>query len=334
MAEPRKPDLSKERQLIQLVPIEREERERSAHADPPTGRGGPALVDVVGRKRELHLLRAAIEAGCDVLLEGPPGTSKSTMLRAVAATWSVPLAFVEGNSDLTVSRLVGYHSPVRVLQEGYTTDNFVAGPLVDAMQAGGFLYIEEFNRAPADTISALLGAIAERQVTIPRVGTVTAQPSFRLIASMNPYDNVGTTRLPAALHDRVYRLSVDYQDAPSERAIVRQAAGSGLPPGLGEQLVADAVALTRATRDHADIAQGSSVRGAIDITRIGAQLMLAADVAHSDHVNYSHLILDAMLVALSGRIRLEPVSEHSPEQVLERIWEQHFLRYRQMAEPG
>lgn len=103
---------------------------------------------LVGRERELDLLLAAVAAGRDVLLEGPPGTSKSTLLRAITTEWGIPLLFVEGNADLTPTRLVGHHNPARVLREDYTADNFVPGPLVEAMRSGGFLYVEEFNRAP------------------------------------------------------------------------------------------------------------------------------------------------------------------------------------------
>jgi len=103
---------------------------------------------VVGRDRELDLLLAAVAAGRDVLLEGPAGTSKSTILAAITAEWDVPLVFVEGNADLTPTRLVGHHSPARVLREDYTAATFVPGPLVEAMRSGGFLYVEEFDRAP------------------------------------------------------------------------------------------------------------------------------------------------------------------------------------------
>lgn len=72
---------------------------------------------LVGRERELTLVLAAVAAGRDIILEGPPGTSKSTLLRAITAEWSIPLVFVEGNADLTPSKLIGHHNPARVLRE-------------------------------------------------------------------------------------------------------------------------------------------------------------------------------------------------------------------------
>ena len=125
---------------------------------------------LVGRERELDLVLAAVAAGRDIILEGPPGTSKSTLLRAITAEWGIGLVFVEGNADLTPAKLVGHHNPARVLREDYSPDNFVDGPLLDAMRSGGFLYIEEFNRAPEDTINTLLTAMAERQIAVPRAG--------------------------------------------------------------------------------------------------------------------------------------------------------------------
>ncbi len=152
------------------------------------GRDGPSLAAVydrvaahlVGRERELTLVLAAVAAGRDIILEGPPGTSKSTLLRAITAEWGIPMVFVEGNADLTPSKLIG---------------------------------------------------------------------------------NVGTTRLSTSVHDRICRLAIGYQDAAAERGIVAlRAPLPSVAPGLYQRLVGDAVAVTRATREHPDIRQGSSVR--------------------------------------------------------------------------
>lgn len=295
---------------------------------------------LVGRERELTLTLAAVAAGRDIILEGPPGTSKSTLLRAITAEWGIPLVFVEGNADLTPAKLIGHHNPARVLREDYSEDNFVDGPLLEAMREGGFLYIEEFNRAPEDTLNTLLTAMAERQVAVPRAGTVTARPTFRIIASMNPYDNVGTTRLSTSVHDRLCRLAIAYQDAESERGIVAlRAPLPDLDPGLYTRLVADAVAVTRATREHPDVRQGSSVRGAIDLTLIAGQLldlrgMTLFQHGPNDDESYPEVVFDAMVVSLSGRIFLDETVELTPEAVLRQIWEDHFILNPAAAAPG
>jgi MoxR-like ATPase len=222
-----------------------------------------------------------------------------------------------------------------VLREDYSEDNFVDGPLLEAMREGGFLYIEEFNRAPEDTLNTLLTAMAERQVAVPRAGTVTAKPTFRVIASMNPYDNVGTTRLSTSVHDRLCRLAITYQDAEAERGVVAlRAPLPDLDPGLYTRLAADAVAVTRATREHPDVRQGSSVRGAIDLTLIAGQLLELRGIIVSDDESYPDVVFDAMVVSLSGRIFLDETVELTPEAVLRQIWEDHFILNPAAAAPG
>ena len=297
---------------------------------------------IVGREDELRLLLAALAAHRDILLEGPPGTSKSTLLREVTAAWDLPLVFVEGNAELTTSRLVGHHNPARVLHEDFNADTFVPGPLVRAMEEGAFLYIEEINRAPEDTLNALLSAVAERQLAIPRVGLVRASDGFRVIASMNPFDNVGTSRISSSVHDRLCRIAVGYQDEADEIGIVRLRTDCA-----HDRLVEDAVALVRATRLHRAVRQGSSVRGAIDLTLV-AQRLLDLDGLPPDRVEpadlepaegkpggrYPSIVLDAAIVALSGRILLVETADTSPEQVLREIWEDRFFLAPHRAAPG
>lgn len=290
-------------------------------------------ASVVGREAELELLLAAVASGRDILLEGPPGTSKTTMLRAITEAWGIRLVFVEGNAELTPGRLLGHHDPARVLQEGYTPETFAPGPLVQAMQEGGFLHFEEFNRAPEDTLNVLLTAIADREVTIPRVGTIRAAPTFRLIGSMNPYDTVGTTRLSVSIRDRLCLLAVDYQDEAQEREIVGRRCAVG-DDELGGRIAADAVAVTRKTRTHEAVRQGSSVRGAIDLQLLVRRLHEMRGLDGGDETVYRDLFYEGMLVALSGRLLLDEALATTAQAVLREIWEDHFILDRAVAEPG
>ncbi len=295
---------------------------------------------LVGREHELELILSAVAAGRDIVLEGPPGTGKTTLLRAIADEWGIPLFYVEGNADLTPAKLVGHHNPSRVLKEDYSEDNFVPGPLLEAMQQGGFLYLEEFNRAPDDTLNTLLAALAERRIAVPRAGTVTAVPTFRLIASMNPYDNVGTTRLSTSITDRLNRLAIDYQDEAAEIGIVNLRTEKG--GALGQLLVKDAVWVGRATRRHPDLRQGSSVRGAIDVVLVANQLAAMRGITEAGDSTtrldpesaYPKAVLDAMTVALSGRIHLDEAADTTPERVVREIWEDRFILQPAAAQPG
>ena len=107
------------------------------------------------------MLAATLASGCHVVLEGPPGTGKSTLLRALAAAAGLGVELVEGNAELTPARLVGHHDPALVLEAGYRPDTFVDGPLLTALREGSLLYIEELNRVPEETLNVLVGAAFE-----------------------------------------------------------------------------------------------------------------------------------------------------------------------------
>ncbi|AHY46982.1 MoxR-like ATPase [Rubrobacter radiotolerans] len=270
---------------------------------------------VVGRERELTSILAALGAGRDLLLEGPPGTSKSTILREITAHYGIPFFLVEGNADLTPAKLLGYHNPAQVVRHGYRPEDFVFGPLPRAMREGGFLYIEEFNRVPEDTLNALLTAMAEREVTISRVGKIEALPTFRIVGAMNPFDNVGTARISVSIYDRLCRLAMGYQSEGEEREVVRLRTASG-----SERLIGKVVAITRATRDHPDVRLGSSVRGAIDLVLIAGQLAEIRDVSlNGSAEGVDAVLLEAASLALSSKVSLHEGLERSPEDVIREL---------------
>ena len=270
-------------------------------------------ASVVGRRREIELVVAALVADRHVVIEGPPGTGKSTLLRTVAHELGVGFEFVEGNAELTPARLVGHFDPARVMAEGYDADVFVDGPLASALRDGSLLYVEEINRVPEETLNVLITVMSEGELHVPRLGRIAAAPGFRLVAAMNPFDAIGTARISGAVYDRVCRLAVDYQSATDEHQITLRASGRA---DLDPDWVAKVVELVRLTRSHGDLRVGSSVRGAIDMCAVAASL---AEVRRST-ATAADVSLDAALVALSGRVRLREGTTRSTEDIVRELW--------------
>ena len=261
-------------------------------------------AEVVGREKEMAAVIAAVNCGRHILIEGPPGTSKSTVLRTIAKYLDIPLFIVEGNMDLTPAKLAGHFNPGKVMQDSYDPKHFEKGPLTLAMEQGGILYIEEFNRMPADVANILITPMEERELNIPRYGRVEARGKFTVVASQNPYDDVGTVRISRAFLDRICRITLDYQTEAEEQEIVRRRTAS-----TDEKLIIWAVKLTRRTREHEEIKMGASVRAAID-------LVLLCESMRQKKLLTEENVEQAALMALSSKIWLTEMSNRTPEQVV------------------
>ena len=260
----------------------------------------------------MRLLQTALERRKAVLLLGLPGVSKTTMVRALArgagedGTRGDNFVDVTGDEQLTAHALVGTFDPPMVLKDGYRAEHFVPGPLVRAMRAGGILYIEELNRAPSGALNALLTALSDRYLEVPRLGRVAADPGFTVIGAANPLDDVGTARLSRGLADRFVVLELDYQPRDEELEIVRRRSGparAGLHPF--------AVDIARASREHADLRHGASVRGAIDY----ADLLSGYDLPELDLETLKRLGCSAY----AGRMRVKPSAGRTACQIVHEI---------------
>ncbi len=145
---------------------------------------------------------------------------------------------------------------------------------------------------------------------------------------MNPYDAIGTARIGQAVYDRLCRIAIGYQDEDHEREITARVVGA-LPDGDIEL----AVMIARATREHADLRTGSSVRGAIDLAMVAAGLY-ALRRCGGPVAGHRDVVLDAALAALSGRIRVDEACDRSPEDIVTEIVDAQIEAWRRRHQPA
>ncbi len=242
---------------------------------------------VVGQDAVVSGLLAALLVRGHVLLEGVPGTAKTLLVKALAASLRLDDARVQFTPDLMPSDVLGQMipsfggTPPDPLEQG--TFRFRRGPVFTNM-----LLADEVNRTPPKTQAALLEAMEERQVSLDGHAHPLPDP-FLVVATQNPVEYEGTYPLPEAQLDRfLLKLVVDYPTAEQEQEVLaRHDAGMdphdlaslGVQPVTGpEELAAGRasvravrtepsvqsyiVALARATRQSPSLSLGVSPRGA------------------------------------------------------------------------
>jgi MoxR-like ATPase len=272
---------------------------------------------VVGRRNEILMIISALRAGKHLFLEGPPGTSKSTILRAISESGGTPFLLITGNSDLTTSKLVGYFDPAETISRGYRPEYFNPGPLVQAMTQGMYLYVEEFNRLPDETTNVFVTVMSENSLCVPRYCTVASHPNFRIVAALNPLDDIGISRISRALKDRFCSFKMDYQSRSEEIEIVKRNTN-----GTMEETIELAVDMARETRKHSELKLGASVRASIDMIRIYCEALNLFEDFENPNVSTTRqqLLLKSAMMAFRNRIWLYETCEKTPEEIIEEIF--------------
>ncbi|MEM3490086.1 MAG: MoxR family ATPase [Nitrososphaerota archaeon] len=271
---------------------------------------------IIGRSEELREALLAVKAKKHILIEGPVGVGKTVIAMALANHFKRGIIRVDGDERYTEQKMVGWFDPPQVMSKGYSNDAFIEGPLTRAMRDGAFLFINELNRMPEGTQNVLLPAMDERKIEIPKIGTVVAEDGFLIIATQNPEEYIGTSRLSEALKDRFLCIRLNYQSEEEEEAIVKKETNC-----LDDLLVKIAVKVCRKTREHPDVRRGSSVRGAIDIVSIMQQIN-PQRLSNSDISKIKKDLETATIMSLASKVELREGSHEKLIEILHKTVEE------------
>jgi len=168
---------------------------------------------VVGQEKSIELLLTAILANGHILLEGVPGVAKTLTAKLIAKTIDVGFSRIQFTPDLMPSDVMG----TNVFNPKTTEFEFRQGPIFS-----NIILIDEINRAPAKTQSALFEVMEERTITIDGHAYQLEAP-FMVIATQNPVEHEGTYQLPEAQLDRfTFKLLIEYPSAEHEVEILNR----------------------------------------------------------------------------------------------------------------
>jgi MoxR-like ATPase len=288
---------------------------------------------IVGQEQMIELLLAGILADGHILIEGVPGVAKTLTAKLLSRVISVGFSRIQFTPDLMPSDVIG----TSVFNPRESNFQFKQGPIFS-----NIILIDEINRAPAKTQSALFEVMEERQITVDGQ-TFQLKPPFMVVATQNPIEQEGTYHLPEAQLDRfLFKINVQYPTAEQEFRIVanhHQLRGDVRIETVTAVLTAEQIGELRekvrgihveekliqfittivgATRNHKAIYLGASPRASIGILN-GSKAIAA--MRGRDFITPEDIIYTAPAV-LRHRLVLTPEKEMegaSADDVIEEI---------------
>ena len=267
---------------------------------------------IIGRSKEIKLIIRAVGKGLPIIIEGPVGTGKTEMAKALSTSLERPFVRVDGDDSLTSIKLKGWYDPPLVLEKGFSRETFIPGPLTQAMEQGGIFFFNEINRSPSETVNAVLTALDEKLITIPQLGEIEAEDNFMTIFTYNPQDTVATNPLPKAFYDRCIWIHVSHQSLNEMIEIVK------LRTNYDDSLLIEiSCEIVQATLNHPELEMSSTVRGAIQLV----ELFRESELIRED------ILLELAIAVHSRKIRCKTTTKKIEIQILDEIISKVLANY-------
>jgi MoxR-like ATPase len=290
---------------------------------------------VVGQEKTIDLIMAGIFTGGHILLEGVPGIAKTLTAKLLARTLSVDFSRIQFTPDLMPTDVVG----TSVFNLKTSEFTFTRGPVF-----GNVVLVDEINRAPAKTQSALFEVMEERQITVDGT-TYQLDFPFVIIATQNPIEQEGTYRLPEAQLDRfLFRIKLTYLTLEQEIEILKLFRNDFTMKSLHtveavlsreelkhcqqiiekihikDEILAYIAQVVANTRNHSDLSLGASPRASLSIMRAAKAVaaMSGRDFVTPDDVKYVAAPVLNHRIILTAEREMEGVE---PEDVIKEITE-------------
>lgn len=285
---------------------------------------------VIGQHHMVELLLAGIFSNGHILLEGAPGVAKTMSAKVLSKALAIDFSRIQFTPDLMPSDVIG----TSVFNMKDSTFSFKKGPIFS-----NIVLIDEINRAPAKTQSALFEVMEERQITYDGNQYPMSFP-FLVIATQNPIEQEGTYNLPEAQLDRfVFKVKIDYPELHQEEEILQRYKNNIQTPDLHEvvsvfsaeemlkvqQIVEKVIvednllkyiaAITHKTRNHGKVYLGGSPRASLSLLKASKAI---AAIRGRDFVTPEDIQFVTKHV-LNHRLILTPEAEMegiTPEEVI------------------